>query len=782
MKKNIEKILALSLVSSMTFANLSFAEQQDLIKKSETVYVTVEGNEIKDKSVSVWLNSDKNIKANDKSNLTNVKDLKTDKELKSENGYLKLDENKKDIYYKGDTDKKLPVDVSVKYFLDGKEMKASELDGKSGHLKIVITSKNNRYENKTIDGQSKNVYSPYVVVAAMTFDDEKVENITSDDIKVVKDGKNEIVTTVMTPGMKQNLSGIVEDKELDNFKDEVSVEMDIKDYKPVEIYSVITNEFFQEKKNIDSLDKLQNGVKELQDNSQKLVDASVKLSEGQDKLNSGISQMQTGVTKLHNGSQKLASSTQQMQGKFSGIQSKVGPIQGYVAQMNDGSLKLYNGVSDYTAAVGKIKENTAKIKEGSEKLAKGATDLDNGVGKLKDATSQLRAGTENMKEMTAQKDQLLEKSSQLSNGLNGLAGSYGQLADTVEQISGKSQQLKDSSAQFNEKLQQVAQLAGSADGSANAEKIARGLESSAEGLNNAIQQLQAKNEEGQLNDTIAYLQAQKNVMYVQAESIRNAGSQNAGSQNAGQQKLQAALSQLAQSSSQLSQGNADLSNALMRTSAAMNQSKAKLVDSSNQLSQGLGQMGGALNGADGLSTLKDSIDKLDDATGQIKGGSQTLKEGTLQNEQAMAMLLNGMEELDKNSSALVEGSSKLSGGLQEFNKQSALLSSLSQINEKAIIPMSNAINMLNDGLGKLDSSTGQLKSGSDELSSGQKEFSSKLKEYKEKGIDELSNKTKDLNKFKDIIDAMSDLAVKDSSFTGTDDNFETKSRIVEKIK
>lgn len=777
MKKNIEKVLALTLISSMTFANLSFAEQQDLIKKSETVYVTVEGNEIKDKSVSVWLNSDKNIKANDKSNLTNVKDLKTDKELKSENGYLKLDENKKDIYYKGDTDKKLPVDVSVKYFLDGKEMKASELEGKSGHLKIVITSKNNRYEAKTIDGQSRNVYSPYVVVAAMTFDDEKVENVTSDDIKVVKDGKNEIVTTVMTPGMKQNLRGIVEDKNLDKFKDEVSVEMDIKDYKPVEIYSVITNEFFQEKKNIDSLDKLQNGVKELQDNSQKLVDASVKLSEGQDKLNSGISQMQTGVTKLHSGSQKLASSTQQMQGKFSGIQSKVGPIQGYVAQMNDGSLKLYNGISDYTAAVGKIKENTAKIKAGSEKLAKGATDLDNGVGKLKDATSQLRAGTENMKEMTAQKDQLLEKSSQLSNGLNGLAGSYGQLADTVEQISGKSQQLKDSSAQFNEKLQQVAQLAGGADGSASAEKIARGLESSAEGLNNAIQQLQANNEEGQLNDTIAYLQAQKNVMYVQAESIRNAGSQNAG-----QQKLQAALAQLAQSSSQLSQGNADLSNALMRTSAAMNQSKAKLVDSSNQLSKGLGQMGGALNGADGLSTLKDSIDKLDDATGQIKGGSQTLKEGTLQNEKAMAMLLNGIEELDKNSSALVEGSSKLSGGLQEFNKQSALLSSLSQINEKAIIPMSNAINMLNDGLGKLDSSTGQLKSGSDELASGQKEFSSKLKEYKEKGIDELSNKTKDLNKFKDIIDAMSDLAVKDSSFTGTDNNFETKSRIVEKIK
>ncbi len=33
------------------------------------------------------------------------------------------------------------------------------------------------------------------------------------------------------------------------FKDTISLEMEIKNYKPIEIYSVITNELFQEKKN-----------------------------------------------------------------------------------------------------------------------------------------------------------------------------------------------------------------------------------------------------------------------------------------------------------------------------------------------------------------------------------------------------------------------------------------------------------------------------------------------------------------------------------------------------
>ena len=220
----------------MIIVNVSFAQENNVIKKSETVYVTVDGDEIKDKTVSVWLNSDKNIKVKDKSNLKEVKNLKTDEKVLGKNGYLNWNEDKKDIYYQGKTDKNLPVELTVKYYLDNKEIKNSELEGKTGHLKIVLSSKNNRYETKNINGKNKEVYSPYIVATAMIFSDDKVSDIKSDDVKIVKDGKNQIVTSILTPGLKQNFEDILKEKDLKMFKDTISLEMEIKNYKPIEIY------------------------------------------------------------------------------------------------------------------------------------------------------------------------------------------------------------------------------------------------------------------------------------------------------------------------------------------------------------------------------------------------------------------------------------------------------------------------------------------------------------------------------------------------------------------
>ena len=76
MNKKFQKIVALSLLFSMVIVNVSFAQENNVIKKSETVYVTVDGDEIKDKTVSVWLNSNKNIKVKDKSNLKRGKKFK----------------------------------------------------------------------------------------------------------------------------------------------------------------------------------------------------------------------------------------------------------------------------------------------------------------------------------------------------------------------------------------------------------------------------------------------------------------------------------------------------------------------------------------------------------------------------------------------------------------------------------------------------------------------------------------------------------------------------------
>ena len=58
----------------------------------------------------------------------------------------------------------------------------------------------------------------------------------------------------------------------------------------------------------------------------------------------------------------------------------------------------------------------------------------------------------------------------------------------------------------------------------------------------------------------------------------------------------------------------------------------------------------------------------------------------------------------------------------------------------------------------------------------------KLKKYKSQGIDQLSKKTEDLGEISEIFDKMANLAKENNSLSGSSDNFESKSRIIEKIK
>ena len=261
MKNKLVKSVSLALAGSMLVTSVAFADGE--VKKNETVYVTKEANEILNKTASIWINSDGSIKVKDKSNLKDIKNLKTDETIKTKDGDIDWNTDDKDVFYQGETDKDLPVDISIKYFLDGKEITAKDLEGKSGHLKIEISAVNKTSGIVDVNGEKKKIFSPYLVLSEINFDTDKVTNITTNDGKIIKDGKNEIVAGILTPGIRENFSGIVDDDKLDSFKDKIDMEMDVKDFKPSEVYAVITNELFQDSANISSLDDLKKGVNEL---------------------------------------------------------------------------------------------------------------------------------------------------------------------------------------------------------------------------------------------------------------------------------------------------------------------------------------------------------------------------------------------------------------------------------------------------------------------------------------------------------------------------------------
>ena len=80
--------------------------------------------------------------------------------------------NSKDVYYKGNTNKELPVDCKITYKLDGNEISAEDVAGKSGKIEITIDY-TNKDEHEVINGKTEKMYTPFVVMLGTIIDNTK---------------------------------------------------------------------------------------------------------------------------------------------------------------------------------------------------------------------------------------------------------------------------------------------------------------------------------------------------------------------------------------------------------------------------------------------------------------------------------------------------------------------------------------------------------------------------------------------------------------------------------
>lgn len=62
-----------------------------------------------------------------------------------------------------------PVTMKVTYYLDGKEISADQLAGKSGKVKIRFDYTNNLKKTITVNGKSKQAYVPFTMITGMIF-------------------------------------------------------------------------------------------------------------------------------------------------------------------------------------------------------------------------------------------------------------------------------------------------------------------------------------------------------------------------------------------------------------------------------------------------------------------------------------------------------------------------------------------------------------------------------------------------------------------------------------
>ena len=177
------------------------------VKKSETVYVNMDNSgDVKDITVTDWLHTDKGqVKVSDTSSLKNITNVKSNIKPVSENGGITWHMDTTDLYYSGKSNKELPVKINIKYFLDGKEMSAKKISGKSGKVEIKISVENNLYKTEKINGKQVKIYNPIAVVGGMILPEGQFQNMTLTNGKLVGDGTKEIALIVSMPGMNETL-------------------------------------------------------------------------------------------------------------------------------------------------------------------------------------------------------------------------------------------------------------------------------------------------------------------------------------------------------------------------------------------------------------------------------------------------------------------------------------------------------------------------------------------------------------------------------------------------
>lgn len=177
------------------------------VMKTETVYVNLNSDgKVKEVNVSDWLHTDTaEVYVDDRSNLKNITNIKSKIQPVVDGERLRWNMNETDLYYSGKSDKPLPLEIQIKYFLNGKEIKADDIAGKSGDVRIDIKMINKAFKNGKVNGKDHKVYLPMIVVGGMILPERKFSSVSVKNGQSLGDGTKEIVVFTGMPGFSESL-------------------------------------------------------------------------------------------------------------------------------------------------------------------------------------------------------------------------------------------------------------------------------------------------------------------------------------------------------------------------------------------------------------------------------------------------------------------------------------------------------------------------------------------------------------------------------------------------
>lgn len=515
-------------------------------------------------------------------------------------------QGEKDSYTQSTPDKEAPVSLKVTYSLDGNEISAADLNGKSGHVVIRYDYTNELYETREIAGKEEKIYVPFAVMTGMILDNDNFSSIRVSSGKVINDGSHSVVTGIVFPGLGTNLDM---EEDLDDY---LEIEADVTDFTMNETYCIATNSVFSrlDLSNVDDLDDLTEAMDDLEDATHQLMDGTSDLYDGVTELYDKSGDLKDGVKELSDGSKDLRD------GAY---------------KVADGTVTLRGGIGSLQSGVGTLQEGTKTLLAGTQSLQSGANDLKAGLGQLtaqndtlngaaaqvfdtllSTATSQLTAAGLTVPNLTKENySQVLDGA---TSNLTQLQSYDGALAVVLPQVNAK---MGTSLTADQYKVIKSSVTDGNATNPYAA--LVTAVES------NVSQVMQTA------QSSISSLQTLKASLdgYNQFYTGLQTYTAGVASASAGAAKLATGSAQVVAGASQLKDG----ADKLVSGSKELYDGADTLVNGASDLASGSGTL------ADGVNTLSDGSDKLIDGVSQLKDGAKELKDGMVEyNDEAISKL------------------------------------------------------------------------------------------------------------------------------------------------
>ena len=320
--------------------------------KDETVYVLAGADGTVQKIiVSDWI---KNAMAadslEDKTELSDIENIKGDESftLGGDNSCV-WDAQGNDIYYQGNIEKELPVQMSVCYTLDGQAIAPEALAGQSGHVTIRFDYQNMQHEEVLLDGKTEKIYVPFTMLTGMLLDTEVFRNVTISNGKLINDGDRIAAVGIAFPGLQEDLA--ISKEKLD-IPDYVEISADVENFEMGMTMTLATTELFgaidSDKLDLhelsDAMAELTDAMDQLMDGSSQLYDGLCTLLEKSGDLVSGINKLAEGTAQLKAGAESLDSGAAQFQAGAAQLSSGLNTLNANSSSLNGGARQVFSSL------------------------------------------------------------------------------------------------------------------------------------------------------------------------------------------------------------------------------------------------------------------------------------------------------------------------------------------------------------------------------------------------------------------------------------------------------